>query len=403
MNKETFSDLAKAMSGKQKLVAFGIIVLLSLGAFGAMSSRNKNGILSNLAESVGLKEKKSESQNGTTLTNLNTPNGPMQLSKEYVYAGSRMLSVEDYGIAPANPSPTPAIASGNGGNGGNPTPTPTLTPTPPPDPNTGCPYGYSSLGGVIVTNPTAEVVNGRVVVFATGTDHRLYYQHSTGGAFSGWNVIQYGGTYEDPMSTVINSAMYMEVQGGDGNRYYVSSTDGMNFTSFVQGSVNAYVRHPSAVLNGQTYNFVKGVGSQAHLCVQVTAGGATPTPTPTPTPGQLSVTLTATPTSLNTGGVVTVNWSANQTRPNSDYIGVYVVGAPNNSPISTQNITGGTSGSTTVVMSTAGSYEFRYFVQGNPNPVATSSTVTVTAPSCQRENCPSGYFWNAETCMCEPI
>lgn len=95
MNKETFWNLVKRMSGKQKLFAFGLSSLLAIGALGAMSefSGNKNGIISNLAETVGLKKKDA---------GLPPQTGTPQLSKEFVYAGSRMLSVEDNGIAPMN-------------------------------------------------------------------------------------------------------------------------------------------------------------------------------------------------------------------------------------------------------------------------------------------------------------
>lgn len=120
MKKETFLDSVKAMSGKQKLFAIGIVALLTIGAFGAMgefSSEKKNGILSGIAETVGLKKKEATSTEG-----ISPQTGTPQLSKEYVYAGSRMLATEDYGISVPNPTPTPFP---NGVGGGNPTPTPT--------------------------------------------------------------------------------------------------------------------------------------------------------------------------------------------------------------------------------------------------------------------------------------
>lgn len=142
-------------------------------------------------------------------------------------------------------------------------------PVPPFDPITGCAAGYTSLGAAIASNPTAEVINNRVVVFARGFDNRLYYQYSSGGNFSGWNVIPQGGTYEDPMSTVINGTMYLEVQGGDGNRYYVYSNDGVNFSQFIQGSVGAYDKNPSVDFNGFIYDFGQGEQvAQPHLCVE---------------------------------------------------------------------------------------------------------------------------------------
>ncbi len=88
---------------RTRLLAVGMIALLTIGALGAMGefSSKKNGIISNLAETVGLKKK--EVPSTENLPPQTTP----QLSKEYVYAGSRMLATEDYGIAQPNPTPTP--------------------------------------------------------------------------------------------------------------------------------------------------------------------------------------------------------------------------------------------------------------------------------------------------------
>lgn len=58
-------------------------------------------------------------------TGLPTPT--LQLAKEYIYAGSRMLAIEDYGVTPPPPTPTPTPTI-------TPTPTPTETPTPTPTP-----------------------------------------------------------------------------------------------------------------------------------------------------------------------------------------------------------------------------------------------------------------------------
>lgn len=103
MKKETLLKTVRAMSGKQKLASVGLISLLTIGALGAMNeySGNKKGVISSLAEKVGLSKEmpSTESLQPQTVT--------PQLSKEYIYAGSRQLAVEDYGIAPANPTPTP--------------------------------------------------------------------------------------------------------------------------------------------------------------------------------------------------------------------------------------------------------------------------------------------------------
>jgi hypothetical protein len=111
MKTKTILHFWKTSSIKQKLIAMGILALLSLGALGAMgefSDDKKDGILSGIAETIGLKEKSSNTGDSLNET-LTPPNGTLQLSKEYVYAGSRMVATEDYGTANANPTPTPPL------------------------------------------------------------------------------------------------------------------------------------------------------------------------------------------------------------------------------------------------------------------------------------------------------
>jgi cell division septation protein DedD len=206
-------------------------------------------------------------------------NPTMQLAKEYIYAGSRMLAIEDYGITPiitpsatptltptptvtptATPTPTPTETP-------TPTPTPTATPTPTPDPVTGCQYGYTSLGGVISSDPTAAVFDGKVYAFARGTDGAVYFQYSSGSSFSGWNSL--GGIItSNPASLSDGTTLYVEGTGTDNNRYYKSTTDGYNFSEWTSGTMTTQ-RNISVSFNNSTYIFVKGTGSTPHLCVKV--------------------------------------------------------------------------------------------------------------------------------------
>lgn len=198
--------------------------------------------------------------------------GSLKLAKEYVYAGSRMLAIEDYGIG-STPTPSP-------------TSTPTATPTPPtptPTPTiSSCPAGSSSLDGVITGNPTATVFNNTLFVFVKGTDNAIYYRNSSNGSNFAAYVYLGGYLISDPATLVTYNTLYVEATGGDNQRYLRSTTDGVNFADWVVASVNAQTT-PSAYFNGNTYTFVKGDGTQPPLCVNVTAGG-TPTPTPTVTP-----------------------------------------------------------------------------------------------------------------------
>lgn len=127
MNRENVSNKVRGLFKKEKLLVIGLIALLSLGALGAMASiTDKNGenLFSKLAVTVGLKT--------NSATPLVPPTGTLQISKEYIYAGGRMLATEDYGVAQVNPTPTPIPPPE--GSTPTPTPTPTQTPTPTPTP-----------------------------------------------------------------------------------------------------------------------------------------------------------------------------------------------------------------------------------------------------------------------------
>jgi hypothetical protein len=222
-----------------------------------------------------------------------------QLAKEYIYAGSRMLAIEDYGITPVvTPTGTPTITpTVTPTPTETPTPTPTATPTatPTPDPVTGCPGGFTSLGGVINADPSASVFGSTLFVFARGTDNAYYYQTNQGGNFSGWNGLS-GVLLTAPSSTVIGNTLYVEGTGTDNNRYFRATTDGVNFSGWSGPSMTTQ-SNASAYFGGNTYTFVKGAGEQPHLCVKIESGGATPTPTPTPeTPTPTPTPATPTPT-----------------------------------------------------------------------------------------------------------
>jgi hypothetical protein len=92
-------------------------------------------------------------------------------------------------------------------------------------------------------------------------------------------------------------------------------------------------------------------------------------------------TLTATPASVNSGGSVTVNWTAPAGRPANDWVGLYRVGAPNSPSLWFQYTGGATTGSASVtVPTTLGTYEFRYFLAGGYTDVVHSNSFAVVVP-----------------------
>ena len=85
-----------------------------------------------------------------------------------------------------------------------------------------------------------------------------------------------------------------------------------------------------------------------------------------------------TPTPVVGGATVNVNWSAPPTHPAGDWVGLYPVGAPDQSYLSRQFNTGNTIGNFLFTLPTApGRYEFRYFLGNSMLRVATSNALTV--------------------------
>jgi type II secretory pathway pseudopilin PulG len=185
--------------------------------------------------------------------------GSLQLSKEYIYAGSRMLAIEDYGISSS------------------PTPTPTITPTPTPTPTTGCGTGYTSLGGIIAGDPTATVFKNKLYAFVKGGDSAVYYQSTTDGISYAGFVGLGGVTVSSPGSSANVANLYVERENG--THYTRSTSDGTTFADWTPGTVNA-PNTPIAYFNGKTYTFARGYGANPPLCVKAengTQGAQAPT------------------------------------------------------------------------------------------------------------------------------
>ncbi len=89
-------------------------------------------------------------------------------------------------------------------------------------------------------------------------------------------------------------------------------------------------------------------------------------------------TLSASPSTVAPGASLSVSWTAPSGRPSTDWVGLYRIGAPNESLLSWQYTGGTTSGSRTFTAPLeVGQYEFRYFLQDGFTLAARSSTVTV--------------------------
>jgi hypothetical protein len=93
-----------------------------------------------------------------------------------------------------------------------------------------------------------------------------------------------------------------------------------------------------------------------------------------------AASLSASPSTVTHGGSVTVTWSGIATPTSGDWIGLYAVGAPDNSALSFRYTGGAASGSLSynVGAVSPGMYEFRLFANNSLSRMATSGTITVT-------------------------
>ncbi len=89
-------------------------------------------------------------------------------------------------------------------------------------------------------------------------------------------------------------------------------------------------------------------------------------------------TVTASPSTVSAGGAITVAWTAPGGSSSLDWIGMYATGTGDGSYLSWVYTGGTTSGSAGFTApSTAGTYEFRYFLNDGFTKVSTSNPVTV--------------------------
>lgn len=128
---ELISSIKDGKKVKMALLTLGAILLLSFGLFAQLGwLPNTDRETGERSGWLGMKiDKNSPSSNWNPFPEPAPPFVP-NLSKEYIYAGDRMLAVEDY--AQPTPTVTPTPTPGSATPTPTPTPTPTATPTPPP-------------------------------------------------------------------------------------------------------------------------------------------------------------------------------------------------------------------------------------------------------------------------------
>jgi hypothetical protein len=89
-------------------------------------------------------------------------------------------------------------------------------------------------------------------------------------------------------------------------------------------------------------------------------------------------TVTASPSTVARGSTISVNWSAPTSHSATDWVGLYLVGAPNTTFVLWQYTTTATSGTMTFTAPTQpGQYEFRYLLNDGFTGAASSNFITI--------------------------
>ena len=362
----------------QMIVAAGLLILLVLGAFGQM------GWLPNTNVETGKRTgwfgteiaKTSESSNWNPFAETKFPQAAPQLSKEYIYAGSRLLAIEEAGGG-ATPTPTPTATPTPTPPPPTPTPTGTPTPTPTPPPGGGLPspwqgqdignpgvtgssshssgtftingggadiwgtsdqfyYIYQSLSGdgeivarVTAMQNTNEWAKAGVMIRDTLAANSSYgitmMTPTNGSAFERRTAIGVG-SVDSPANgnstphwvrLVRSGNSFTSYESSDGTNWTEIGTDTIAMTSDVYIGL-AVTSHDDSVLNTSTFTDVSVNGGSP-----TPTPTATPTPTPTPTP---TATPTPTPPPSGTGQAIEIN-----TVSTNQYAQVTI---PNTSPYS---------------------------------------------------------------------
>lgn len=118
--------------------------------------------------------------------------------------------------------------------------------------------GWTTLGGILTDSPAAASFNGRVYVFAKGSDDALYVKSSADGVnFTDWTNL--GGILTAaPAAASANERLYVFAKGSDNALYIKSSADGTTFTDWLNLGGILTAPPAAASLNNVLYVFAKG-------------------------------------------------------------------------------------------------------------------------------------------------
>jgi hypothetical protein len=214
--------------------------------------------------------------------------------------------------------------------------------------------------------------------FASDLAYNLDYN-----ATSRPNSDTYYGAFEGSGITVPSPPANLTATGGDGqvNLSWTASS-GANSYNVYRWNGNGYAFLTNVVGTSTTDSGLSdGTTYWYEVTAVNTAGESGPSNQASATPQAVGTfTLAASPSSVTAGSSVSANWTAPAGQTSTyDWIGMYATGAGNGSYLAWQYTGGATSGSVTFTApSTAGTYEFRYFLNNGWTEVASSNAFTVT-------------------------
>lgn len=119
--------------------------------------------------------------------------------------------------------------------------------------------GWQNLGGLLTAAPAAASMGGQLYILAKGSDNGLYIKSSSDGAtFTGWRSLG-GNLTAPPAATGVGNTLYIFAKGSDNALYLNRSNDGVNFSGWQNQGGNLTAAPAATAFQGRVYVFGKGV------------------------------------------------------------------------------------------------------------------------------------------------
>lgn len=123
---------------------------------------------------------------------------------------------------------------------------------------------YGAQGGPLTSAPAAASFNGKVYVFARGSDNGLYVKNSVGDGFTAWRALG-GDLIGAPAAAVHKGRLYVFARGDGDALYMKSSADGITFTEWKSLGGKLTDAPAAASVNNVLYIFASGTGRALYM------------------------------------------------------------------------------------------------------------------------------------------